>query len=93
VGLVPGIVKVDPADGTDRFAQNRAVKQVRLEFSDGTTVEDGFAQNRDLQFIQLPRPVRASWVRIVIVATYAPMIENDQRDFTPISEVVVQGTP
>jgi serine/threonine-protein kinase len=92
VGLIPGYDKIDPFDGTDRFAQNRAVKQVRLEFSDGTRVEGGFAHSRDLQFIQLPRLVRASWVRIVIVATYAPMMENDQRDFTPISEVVVQGT-
>jgi serine/threonine protein kinase, bacterial len=93
VGLIPGYDKIDPFDGTDRFAQNRIVKQVRLEFSDGTSVEGGFARSRELQFVQLPRIVRTTWVRIVIVASYAPIMENDQRDFTPISEVVVQGTP
>jgi serine/threonine-protein kinase len=93
IGVIAGYDKVDPFDNTDRFAQNRVVQRVRLEFSDGTSQEATFAQQREMQFVQLPQPVRTRWVRLVIVNTYPPLQAEDTRDFTPVSEVVVQGAP
>ncbi|HJZ48272.1 MAG TPA: protein kinase [Roseiflexaceae bacterium] len=92
IGIIPGYDKIDPFDGTDRFAQNRVVKQVRLEFSDGTSQEASFERQRDMQFVELPEAIRTRFVRIVITDTYPPPPAPDGRDFTPISEVVVEGT-
>jgi serine/threonine protein kinase len=92
IGIIPGYDKIDPYDGTDRFLQNRVVKRVRLEFSDGTTQEASFEQRRDMQFVPLPQAVRTRFVRIVILETYPPLPAPSGRDFTPISEVVVEGT-
>ena len=91
VGLIPGYDKVDPFDGTDRFAQNRVVRRARLEFSDGTSFEATFERRRDLQFVQAPQPTRTRWIRIVILDTYPPATDREPRDATPISEVVVEG--
>jgi hypothetical protein len=93
IGIIPGYDKIDQFDGTDRFVQNRVVKNVRLEFSDGTTQEASFEQLRDMQFVELPQAIRTRFVRIVIVDTYPPPPAPDGRDFTPISEVVVEGNP
>jgi hypothetical protein len=92
IGIIPGYDKVDPADGTDRFAQNRVVKRVRLEFSDGTSQEASFEQQRAMQFVELPQSVRTNSVRVVIEETYPPPPAPAGRDFTPLSEVVVEGT-
>jgi len=92
VGIIPGYDKIDAADGTDRFAQNRVVKKARLEFSDGSSVSAEFAQQRDMQFVELPKPIRTHSIRIVIEETYPPPPAPDGRDFTPISEVQVQGS-
>ena len=78
--------------GLDRFAQNRVVKVARFEFSDGTAVRASFTRQRDMQFVPLGG-VRTRWVRIVIEQTYPPQLERNPRDFTPISEVQVQGIP
>jgi hypothetical protein len=93
IGIIPGYDKIDRFDGTDRFMQNRVVKKVRLEFSDGTTQEASFEQRRDMQFVALPQAIRTRFVRIVIRDTYPPAPAPDGRDFTPISEVVVEGNP
>ena len=85
---VDGYDKVDQFDGTDRFMQNRVVKQVRLEFSDGTTQDASFEQRRDMQFVALPQAIRTRFVQIVILDTYPPPPAPNGRDFTPISEVV-----
>lgn len=87
--VLPGYAKTDPFDGTDRFKQNRRVSRVRLEFSDGSSVEAQFADARQLQLIPV-NPVVTTSVRIVILETTAPA-PNNGRDFTPISEVVVRG--
>ena len=47
----------------------------------------------DHLFIALPQAIGTRFVRIVIVDTYPPPPAPDGRDFTPISEVVVEGTP
>ena len=92
VGIIPGYDKVDPVDETDRFTQHRIVKQVRLEFSDGSSFEASFERRRDMQFVQLPQAISILWVRIVILSTYPLESGVDARDFTPISEVQVQTT-
>jgi serine/threonine protein kinase len=91
IGIIPGYDKIDQFDGTDRFMQNRVVKKVRLEFSDGTTQAASFEQRRDMQFVALAQAIRTRFVRIVILDTYPPPPAPAGRDFTPISEVVVEG--
>jgi serine/threonine protein kinase, bacterial len=94
IGMIPGYDKIDPTDNTDRFAQNRVVKVVRFEFSDGSTARASFAQIRTMQFVPLPQSVRTRSIRIVIEETFPPPpVEQGGRDFTPISEVQVQGMP
>jgi outer membrane protein assembly factor BamB len=89
IRLLPGYAKIDPYDGTDRFAQNRRVRRARFEFSDGSSVEASFDDVADLQSIPIG-PLVTSFVRVVILETIAPA-SDDPLDFTPISEVVVLG--
>lgn len=89
VRILPGYFKVDRYDGTDRFWQNRRVRRVRLEFSDGRNVEAMLADEPSIQ------PVRVnagptSFVRIVILESTLPDQQNG-RDFTAISEISVVG--
>jgi hypothetical protein len=94
IGLIPGYDKIDPSDGADRFAQNRVVKIVRFEFSDGSSVRASFEQSRAMQFVAFEQPIRTRSIRIVVEQTYPPPpTEQGGRDFTPISEVQVLGTP
>jgi serine/threonine-protein kinase len=92
IGIIPGYDKIDPFDGSDRFAQNRVVKRVRLEFAGGASAEASFAQDRQMQFVTLPAAVRTRTLRVVILETYPPPPqESGGRDFTPISEIKVEG--
>lgn len=86
VGLVPGYDKVDPTDGSDRFVENRRVEQVRWSFDDGSSVVQPFADARDLQSLPITA-TRTSTVTIEILAT----TPAGGRDFTPISEVEIDG--
>jgi hypothetical protein len=45
-----------------------------------------------MQFAELPQAIRTRFVRIVITDTYPQPPDPDGRDFTPISEVVIQGS-
>jgi hypothetical protein len=93
IGIIPGYDKIDPTDGTDRFFQSRIVKLARFEFSDGTVVRASFSRDRAMQIVPIGG-VRARSIRIVIEETYPPPpASQGGRDFTPISEVLVQGTP
>ena len=86
VGLIPGYAKVDPVDGTDRFTENRRVRQVTWAFDGGVTQGQAFADSRELQTIRIPG-VLTSTIRITINETTS----DPERDFTAISEVVVRG--
>jgi hypothetical protein len=88
VALIPGYAKVDPADGTDRFTQNRRVLQVTWTFDDGAPHVEVFDDRRDLQALPIDA-VLTSTVTITIDQT-TPVPEGG-RDFTPISEVRVRG--
>jgi len=87
VGLIPGYAKTDPVDGTDRFAENRRVLAVRWIFDDGTTVDQTFEEQREVQFIEAS--ATTSTVIVEIVSTTS----HGGRDFTPISEIEVEGNP
>jgi hypothetical protein len=89
VRILPGYAKVDVDDGTNRFLQNRRVRRVRLEFSAGPAVEATLEDEPAVQGIPVSG-VRTSFVRIVILESLPPALA-DGRDFTPISEVEVEG--
>ena len=89
VGLVPGYAKVDPSDGTDRFAENRTVTAVAWRFDGGET---------HLQSIPSPGPVMSTEALSAPVTTTRVVLEiagtgNDAaaRDFTAISDVQING--
>ena len=92
--LLPGYTKIDRTDGSDRFLQNRRVRRVRLEFSDGCSIEARFnIEDRRLQnvvFDAVQPAIVTSYLRVVILDTSAPGT-NLPRDFTPISEIEVIG--
>lgn len=69
VGLVPGYAKTDPADGTDRYAQNRRLTKVQWVFDDGDAVTqelDPAPDRRDLQTMEID-PVTTRKVALQIV--------------------------
>jgi hypothetical protein len=86
VGLVPGYNKVDPCDGTDRWAQNRRPTLVTWLFDDGTDARQTLADTRDMQTLAVD--ARTSTIRLRIDG----VTPSPERDFTAISEVSVQGT-
>jgi hypothetical protein len=89
MGLIPGYAKIDPADGTDRFSENRTVTSVVWWFDDGTA---------QAQTIPSPAPTLAS-VRLPAGATTSQVVleiigtgnDGAVRDFTAISEVRFTG--
>ncbi len=84
VGLVPGYAKTDPADGTDRYAENRRLTMVRWRFDDGTTIEqelDPDPANRDLQTTRMP-PTATSRLVMEIVAS-----SSGSRDTVAVSDL------
>ena len=89
VGLVPGYAKTDPADGTDRYAENRRLTMVRWRFDDGTTVEqelDPDPANRELQTTRMP-PTATSRLVMEIVAS-----SDGSRDTVAVSDLRI-ATP
>lgn len=86
VGLIPGYAKVDPTDNTDRFFENRRVLSVEYSFDDGTATQS-FEEAPELQSIDVDSVTQS--ITITITSTS----EHGGRDFTPISEVEVQGFP
>ncbi len=87
VGLIPGYAKIDPASGTDRFAENRRIRAVRWHFSDGTVIGQRFQDRAAMQRIAVS--VTASWVLVEIVAT---LPGDPAHDYTAISDVSILGT-
>jgi hypothetical protein len=88
-GLVPGYAKIDSADGTDRFAENRTVTAVTWRFDDGTSVAQSIPAPRpSLAAIDLPTPVSTSRVVLEITGTGNAAA---LRDYTAISDVSFSG--
>ncbi|WP_433783291.1 discoidin domain-containing protein [Actinomycetospora sp. CA-101289] len=85
VGLVPGYDKVDPYDGTDRFAQSPRILGATWTFDDGTVVSQSFdtspTTGRDLQTMSVP-PVRTSSVLLTVTTTVPGSTVGDQGPVT-----------
>jgi hypothetical protein len=85
VGLVPGYDKVDPYDGTDRFAQSPRILGATWTFDDGTVVSQSFdtspTTGRDLQTVSVP-PVRTSSVLLTVTTTVPGSTVGDQGPVT-----------
>lgn len=90
VRLIPGYAKVDPADQTDRYRENRRIARVRWLFDGDAAVEqelDTSPDNRDVQRIAVPDVTSQSVVLEVLDSVPA------QRDRVAVSSVVIIGTP
>ena len=96
VGLVPGYAKTDPCDETDRFYQMYVVREARIEFSNGSSVEATFEREPKMQYVDVP-DTRTDYVRVEILETYPPGDKpgGPPYDYTlgkaAISEIDVQG--
>ncbi|MGY2066384.1 hypothetical protein [Blastococcus sp. SYSU DS0619] len=89
VALVPGYAKVDPADGTDRFLENRTVTEVVWRFDDGQPVRQTIATpTATAAQLEIPGGVTTQRVVLEIGGT-----GNDAaiRNFTAISDVRFSG--
>ncbi len=87
IGLIPGYAKVDPADGSNRFFQNRRVHRVRYG-AVGVSREASFVDQPELQTVDITSKPSTE-VTVEILESTAP----GDRDFTAISEIEVMGTP
>ena len=90
VALVPGYAKVDPADGTDRFLENRTVTAATWIFDDGSARR---------QTIAAPSPSVAELeldggvvTRRLVLQIDATGNDSAVRDFTAISDVRFTGS-
>jgi len=98
VGLIPGIVKVDPADGTNRFEQNNKIARVRWAFDGGKSATQSFEPKPDLQ--RTPVDVTTSTVTVEIQSVFpgkdTPNDDGKAQKATgksPIAEIELRGTP
>jgi hypothetical protein len=94
IGIVPGLAKTDPGDGTDRYAQNRRIARVRITTDAGSSVEaelDTAATNRAVQNVELGGPTARS-VTITILSSVpgSPQNGHDAIDSVAIAEIAVR---
>jgi hypothetical protein len=95
VSIVPGYAKTDPADGTDRYAQNRRIAQVRYTFDDGTSITQTLKtgiDDRSPQTIAVPG-VASSGMTVTVVRSVpgSAVGPNRASDRIAISEIQVLG--
>lgn len=100
VGIIPGHDKIDTSDpdvgDTDRFYQLYVVRQARIEFSDGTAVEEDYERDRSMQWAYPDSPKTTKSVRIEIQATYPPGNNPNGQSYpytvpeTAISEIEIE---
>ncbi|NYJ03856.1 discoidin domain-containing protein [Petropleomorpha daqingensis] len=95
VGLIPGFAKTDPADATDRYAQDRRIAAVQYTFDDGSTAVQRFdtdPADRSLQSMQVPR-VHTARIDITILQSVPGATVNGQPavDKVAVSEVAFSG--
>jgi hypothetical protein len=88
VGLVNGYAK--QVAGVDWYPNNRRIASVTWGFDDGSSIEQTFAEQPDMQQLKVP-PVETATVTITITAVTPPGPGSLGRDYTAISEVSVRG--
>jgi hypothetical protein len=89
IEMVPGFDKTNPETGESLFTQYPRVKSVRLEFSDGSTVEAELASFAAFESL-LRNPVTTSSVKIIIRETTASDATNPH-NILAVSEIKVVG--
>jgi len=87
VGLLPGYAKVDPCDGTDRFTENRIIRSVRYDFSDGSSAVKRFSPLAELQYTDVDAVTDSMVVTILAAGPHGG------RDYAAIAEIEVYGYP
>jgi hypothetical protein len=85
VGLIPGYTKFDPVTGTNRFEQERIIKEVRYLIPGLPPTVADFRSQPYPQFVRLS--ATTSRITVEILDTTAP----GGRDYTAISEIYVYG--
>jgi hypothetical protein len=95
VGLINGYAKVatdQRGRKLDWYAGNRRVLAVEWSFDDGTTVTQGLRETRRMQTLGI-EPVTTKTVRLRLVSVSKPGAGRASRDYTPISDVTLRGSP
>jgi hypothetical protein len=94
VGLVNGYAKTASSDGGDLdwYLGNRRVLAVEWRFDDGTTLRQDLAETRDLQTLDV-EGVSTETVQLRLLSVSAPGQGRAARDYTPLSEVSLVGSP
>ncbi len=95
VGLINGYAKhARDAQGNrlDWYHGNRRILSVTWLFDDGTSVSQDLSDTTKLQLLDLG-PVTTSTVRLQLVQVSSPGSGRAARDYTPISDVSLMGSP
>jgi hypothetical protein len=88
VGLVNGYAK--RVAGVDWYPNNRRILAVTWGFDDGSTIQQTFAERPAMQQLKV-QPGRSSTVTITITSVTPPGSGALGRDYTAISEVLING--
>ncbi len=89
LAIVPGYAKTDPADDTDRYAENRRLTKVRWTFDGGVSMEqelDPAPDNREPQRIKTPGPLTSSQVTLEVLSS-----SDGQRNTIAVGLVEILG--
>lgn len=95
LGLVNGYAKTAVDAGgrpLDWYHGNRRVLQVEWVLDDGTTIPQTLDDDRRLQTVEID-PTTTSTVLLRLVSVSAPGTGRAARNYTPISDVALVGTP
>ena len=88
VGLINGYAK--QVSGVNWYPNNRRILTARWGFDDGTTLEQTFAVQPDVQRVEVPA-VLTSTVTLTISSVTPPGAGVLGRDYTAISELAITG--
>ncbi|MGW4478609.1 NADase-type glycan-binding domain-containing protein [Rhodococcus triatomae] len=86
VGIDPGHDKTDP-DGSDRFAQNRKVTEVKWTFDDGSTVEQQLEPRRGIQTMPVDQTARTATLTVVETVDGQPVTNRAGQQSAPFNDV------
>lgn len=95
VGMINGYAKsaTDPGGTTlNWYLGNRRVTRATWEFDNGTSVSQSLRETRARQTLDFPA-VRTRKVRLTIESVTPPGAGPESRDYTAISEVILEGVP
>ncbi len=94
VGLINGYAKTSNEGGRqlDWYTGNRRVLAVEWLFDDGSSVSQDLDSTRNLQSIEVPK-VTTQTVQLRLVEVSKPGSGPAGRNYTPISEVALFGSP